>query len=166
MKKIIYLGLAVFISAFINGCGGSGQIVKVPNLENSGVERVKKLGEDKYMFVSTYSKSKKERINTFREVLNFAANYGLKHGYKYMAIVNEKNNNLSGFLFNDWHNFKKYAMLDPKISGGDFNPIVFGNSLDTVSAGNRVYLKVLYFKEAHPGLFLWDLKKLKRDTAQ
>jgi hypothetical protein len=82
-----------------------------------------------------------------------------------MAVVTGKVNNLSGFPFNDWKNLKKYTSLEPKIKGsGDYNPIIFGKK--GLIKDGKPAVEVVYFKKAHPGLFLWDLRKLKRETSR
>jgi hypothetical protein len=165
MKKVIYFIMVIAVSVIVSGCVESGSKVKIPDsVKTDRLDRVFALGDNEYVFKGEYANSYPERIKTLKSVMHSIATFGLENGYKYMALLNEKNNNLYGFPFNDWKNLKAYADLSPKISGGDFKPVVFGKG-GLVNDG-RTEIKVLYFKEAHPGLFLWDLRKLKKDTAQ
>jgi hypothetical protein len=165
MRKVIYFATAVFISMFISGCVSSGSLVKVPSsVQSKNLKEIRKISEDRYRFQGMYASTFNDSLSILEGVLHAAATFGLNNGYKYMALVTGNVNNLSGFPFNDWKNLKKYASLEPRIKGsGNYNPIVFNE--EGLEQNNKPTIEVVYFKEAHPGVFLWDLRKLKRDTS-
>lgn len=162
MKKILYLIMAVVISALVSGCASPGIEVKVPNAEHK-IEIFKK--HNVYSFFK-YDKSLSLRgregdslimKKQFKQVFNIVATLGLSKNYKYMALVNENFNNLSGYPINTWDSMKKFINLyGYKHYQGSF--------VKSLTSGNNIFLKVVYLKERIPGLFLWNLKKLSRDT--
>jgi hypothetical protein len=156
MKKIVYILMIALVAFGLSGCGVT--FVKVP-------EKIKKEFEvtvDKNVYTfysrkrySTYSDNlTKGAIIVFDRGLKIAENFGKQNGYKYMAIVNEGTNNLVGFPLNTKESFDKYIGLK---NYKHFNPKVYSESKDTLFNGGSLNLKVIYFKEKIPGLFLFKL---------
>ena len=155
MKKVIMLVMVALGAIGFTGCSTSSKIVKVPSSMGSELV-VRDIGDNKYSI--RYYKIKgfmnKEKQTIAIKGINFAKKYGKLNGYKYMAIVNEGTNNLAGFPINDMSNMKKYLSLDMK---GHYNPRSMQAKGDVLIKNKHLNLKVMYFKEAMPGLFLWKL---------
>jgi hypothetical protein len=153
--------------------GGCTPLVKPPEGVDAEMVRIGKRGEHEYSFSyngpKLSGKTRKERAEIplleMKRVMHEIAKFGLVNGYRCMAIVNTRTNNVAGFPFNDWKNFERYARLSPLIRGnGHFTPIVFGKGNKVPINDGHVCVYILYFKEAHPGLFLWDLEQLEKET--
>jgi len=161
MKKKLFISLSIVSLFSLLGCATPKSNVIVPKGINPDITI--RTYENTYV-IRAHSDSFKmnKRIESFRQTFNAAAKFGLFKGYTYMALVNPKTNNLSGFPLNDWKNLKKYIKLDnTKHYRPDYKYVKNYNKLYN---NNRVAIRAVYFKEAKPGLFLWNLKKLYRDT--
>jgi len=160
MKNTLSLAIAIITLFSLLGCTPKSN-VQIP----SGIDPDITINtyEDTYVIrANSPSYEMSKRIKSFRHTFNAAAKFGLFKGYSFMAMVNPKTNNLSGFPLNDWKNIIKYVKLDgTKHYRPDYTYVKNYNKL---YSNNLVVIRAVYFKEAKPGLFLWDLKKLYRDT--
>ncbi len=162
MKKIrLYL---VVLSAMVmfSGCTGVAPEIKVPAGANKNVEVTNKSWGVKFKSQKVTGSERTKFIYPAREVFNTASLVGLSQGYTHMAIINSGINNLSGFPINDWENMEKYLKLYKYKHYN--NKAHFTKGSKKLIYNRRVILRISYFKEAVPGLFLWDLEKLKKDT--
>lgn len=158
MKTIKYFVMVITAAFLFAGCGGSQ--VKVPSgmnipdklfLSKEGKVYIFSLEENMY--------SIEDITKAFGHNFNLIATFGLSKGYSYMALVNAKFNNLSGYPINSWDSMKKFINLyhkkHYKVSFYDREALV---------TSNHPKFKVVFLKERPKGLFVWDLKQLKADT--
>jgi hypothetical protein len=165
MKKIIYLVMAIAISAIVSGCASAKPEVKVKD-NNPHIEDIRLIEKDSYEFYGIYERKYEQRLNELKHTMHYIASFGLERGYKYMGITNEYFNNFGRYAVNDWNTMNQMFTLYLSNPNSNFKVGPSAKGEKGLLLNSAPYVKVIYFKEAHPGLFLWDLKKLKRDTAQ
>jgi len=156
MKKI-YLMLTLVLAIMFTGCGPV--LPRVPTNNNNIIIEVEKKNHITVCYQKSYHR---KGVPQMKSILQETALYGLKNDYSYVAIVNSGVNNLSGFPINDWANMKKYLKLLDK---EDYRiAFKFSEENGRVLVNDRIYLEVVYFKKSIPELFIWNLRKLRRDT--
>jgi len=163
MKKIIYLVMAVAISAIVSGCASAQPKVEVKD-NNSHIRKVRVAGQDSYTFYGVYEGKYDKQLNELKHTMNYISDFGLDRGYKYMGITNSFFNNFGRFAVNDWNTMYQMFTLHLSNPESNFKAYPTAGSKGVINMNSPI-VKVIYFKEAHPGLFLWDLKKLKRETS-
>ena len=156
MKTIKYFVMVILAAFLFAGCGGNQ--VKVP----AGMKKPDNFyiskKENFYEFYWGTSVAKKSNmISKYGRMFNIIADYGLKNGYSYMAMVSKQFNNLSGYPINSWTAMKQFIDI---YHTKHYN-VSFYKQLN---AGNQPVFKVVYFKTRPKGIFVWDLKQLKADT--
>ncbi|BDY11823.1 hypothetical protein [Hydrogenimonas cancrithermarum] len=156
MKKITMLVMVAFAAISFIGCAASGTRVKVPSNLGSEFKVIDKGNRVYNIRTSELHKWKpSERVSVAMRAIDFAKRYGKANGYKYMAIVNEGTNNLSGFPINDSRSMKKYLSL---YKTKNYNPkAIQGSGRDAIIKNGALNLKVSYFKSSIPGMFLWKI---------
>ena len=155
MKKVILLVMIALGAIGFSGCASSGAKVKVPS--NLGSDFVVLKNGEVYTISGKKSvKTGAERKAEAIKAIKFAKKLGRSKGYKYMAIVNKNLNNLSGYPINNLSSFSKLLELNGK--GNNYSKFRFARKgSDYLFHMDYVNLKVMYFKEEMPGLFLWKL---------
>jgi hypothetical protein len=164
MKKIIYLVMAIVMSAIVSGCAGAKPKLEVKD-NNPHIRKVLVAGQDSYEFYGFYKRKYEDRLNELKHTMHYIAEFGLDHGYKYMGITNEYFNNFGLYAVNDWNTMNQMFTLYLSNPNSNFKVGPSSKGDKGLLMNSSPYVKVIYFKEAHPGLFLWDLKKLKRETS-
>jgi len=155
MKKIlVYLMIAIAAIGF-SGCASSGTKVKVPS--SMGTDFVVLKNGNVYTFAGKKEVKKTKEIKSeVIKAIYFAKKYGKKNGYRYMAIVNKNINNLAGYPINNVNSFSR--LLELNGNENNYNKFRFSRKgSDYLLHMDYVNLKVVYFKEPMPGLFLWKL---------
>ncbi len=154
--------MAIIIAVIFSACTAAKPPVKIPAGVSKNIEVKYKSWGYRFKSQKVSGSERNAYVSPAKEVFNAAAMVGLSEDYSYMAIINTKTNNLSGFPINDWRNMEKYLKLR---NYKHYRPDAYRDRKATkLIMNNKVKLRVTYFKEAIPGLFLWDLEKLKRDT--
>ena len=110
-----------------------------------------------------WDKSGKEMPRQLAETFYTAAVYGKQHGYRYFAVTQKNTNNLSGFPINDFNEMLRYCQLKGK---GHFRSMCwdYDNNGQGIIVNRSVYLKVQYFKEPVPGIFLYNIEQTMKET--
>jgi len=155
MKKILLALIAGLVLA--TGCSNQKTIEKTSEF------RIKKEGQ---VFIfqtrnNVGTVKNKQGLSTYKEayrymvkrLLHKAEDFGRERGYSYMAIVNKKMNNLSGYPINNENALMEYFDL---YRTAHFKPKVI-DKRGGIIADSWGKLKVVYLKEKIPGLFLWRL---------
>jgi len=155
MKKMLLTLIAGLILA--TGCSNQKTISRGSEFD------IKKEGQV-YTFrtnKSVYTIKKEQGLDfknsyayLIKEALHKAEDFGRERGYPYMAIVNYKMNNLSGYPINNENALMEYFNL---YDTAHFKPNIVGRESGSLIHNHRVKLKVVYLKEKIPGLFLWRL---------
>jgi len=171
MKKILNLVIVALAAMLISGCAGSSTMVKVPGVnpdrvtiwdQDEGKGKVHFVSERKYYSLENGTKRDKYAKGV-KIALNAAALYGLSKGYTYLAVINNGINNLSGFPLNNFETLSRYLKLEDR-KGTHFKVRTEGSEGHDFLIKSGVTLQVIFMKNKVPGLFLWDLQKLRRDT--
>jgi len=169
MKKILNLVIvAVAVATMVmSGCAGSSTMVKVAGVNPDKVT-IWDEGKGKVTFKpknTEIGKGLQGSLVIAKRAFQAASVYGLQNGYPYMAVVNNGISNLSGFPFNDWKSIERYTMLSTRIrKNSHFKVRTAGSEGKHFLIKTGVRLEVVFMKSKVPGLFLWDLQKLRRDT--
>jgi hypothetical protein len=162
MKKILNLVIVAFAAMVMSGCAS------MVNVKGVNPDKVTIWdGEKENMFRINPTSSGYKQMNKIHDVkrgLNATAKLGLSKGYKYMSLVNRGVNNLNGFPFNNWESLKKYMLLHKTLKNESHFRIRTNGTGNNFLVNSGTYIKVVFLKNKIPGLFLWDLEKLKRDT--
>lgn len=165
---------------------------KHPSYENEEIKDfinkdnfVKEIENPKEITVSNVSIEKDEGITIFKnptymqgsefeatfkkslaETLFVASEYGQKEGYKYFAIVNDKANNLSGYPINSYKGLVQYGKLYRLMKNReDFKVEFFNDKGKPLVYNKKVNMRVVFFKENVPGVFLFNIEDTLKETA-
>ncbi len=167
MKYILLVITALF---FLSGCAEPSKQIETENLP--GVESVTENNSHIYTFHGSLKirganaifgegKPSETLKNAMKPVFYSIAKFGLSKNYRYMAVVNDRFNNLSGYPVNSWKALESYMKL---YGTKHYRPSITDKG--GIESHGRASVKVVYFKKRPKGLFLWDLKQLERDTQQ
>ena len=167
MKNFLSLMIVAVAMIVISGC--SSKMVKVEGVNPDKVT-IWDNGKQKFTFNpkrdywnASQGTKRDKYFYGVKMALNAASIYGLQSGYTHLAIVNNGINNLSGFPINDWATLSKYGKLEDR-ANTHFKVKTEGSEGKYFLIKNGVTLEVVFLKNKVPGLFLWDLQKLRRDT--
>ncbi len=158
MRKLLSLFLASILTIGLTGC--ASKKTRIAKIEEAGYKPiyVHKDKDDIY-YIASDNRVKdyaSDGFSEFAKVIAIAKKIGKENGYVCFGIVNEGMNNLTGFPVNDLQNMKKYFALYTK---AHYSPNIVGKGNRPRHLFYRHYLnlRIVYFKEELPGLFLWKI---------
>ena len=163
MKNLLKISVVVSIMFLMSGCGALIQVQTPKPLKNEILVGDEGKGEYSLTNRAEVEKGKKGLDTQLAETLYTAAVYGKQKGFQYFAITKKNVSNLNGFPINDYENLLKYCDLKGR---GHFRSLCWDYNHDSegIITMNSVDLKVKYFKEPIPGLFLYSIDEMIKDT--
>lgn len=133
----------------------AGGCQKLQSMTETTNFRISSLGNNNYYFRYKKRVAHGDEVEAFNRVIYKVSSFGRSKGYQYLALTNEKANNISGFPLNTLSSMDKYL----KLSGvAHYKPVVYGHG-GIVNRGS-VIAKVHYFKKKPMGIFAWNLNSL------
>ena len=164
MKNLLKISVVASIMFLMSGCGALIQVQTPKPLKNEIL--VGDEGKGEYSFTNRADierKTKKGLDSQLAETLYTVAVYGKQKGFQYFAITKKNISNLNGFPINDYENLLKYCELKGR---GHFRSLCWDYNHDSegIITMNSVDLKVKYFKESVPGLFLYSIDETIKNT--
>jgi len=157
MKTLKILILTMISVLFISGCA-TGKKIQPKGMDD--FYTIRSQGNDIYFFeyneeIEEGNANRTKRV--FKNTLHGIAKFGESKGYRYMAIINNGFNNLSGYPINSWSAMDSYLDMEGK---GHFRPAF----RKTLASDRIVELRIKFFKNRIPGMFLWNLSSLNSST--
>lgn len=170
MKTIFSFIFAATAAIIISGCATpTAQVTFSSDKQKNQIVIKKEKTTDVYSFqhpLSIYAEYNEERYKQgLAETLYTAAQFGQKKGYKYFGLVNIGANNFSGFPLNSYDSLIQWGMLHENMKKREHFKPLLKTSQDTIISNMKVDLRVVYSKEAIPGLFLFNIEQTMKDTA-
>ena len=169
MKTLIKTIILTVATAFImNGCAAISPVeFKAEKPISHEITIVKEKNSEKYYFYyqkriqrDQFDADLKIQMN---ETFYTAASLGKKNGYKYFALVNDKINNLQGYPINTVEGLLKYATLKNK---ANFKVELFNDKGYAVVKDSHIDLRIIYVKDAIPGMFLFSCDDVIEETSK
>jgi hypothetical protein len=167
MKTTTKVILASISIAILSGCTPANfYTIKTPQKLKSKIKVVVPKNKDtKWVYIDNLDnfigdKTGKEMTRQLAETFYTTAIYGKQHGYKYFAIIKEHTNNLDGFPINDFEQMLRYCNLK-----GHYRSRCFAyEHKESIITNHAVSLKVQYFKEPIPGIFMYDIEQTIQES--
>gem|GEM_PF-4985323 len=159
MKRMMMLVTATALAVGVSGC--APKKTRIAKIEEAGRKPVHVLrDEDGVYYIASDNKVKNygtDGFSEFAKAVAVARKIGKENGYVCFGIVNEGMNNLAGFPINDMRNMRKYFSLYGK---ANYSPNIVGKGSRPryLFHNHHLKLRVVYFKEELPGLFLWRVQ--------
>ena len=165
MKNLLKILVVASIMFLMSGCGALIQVQTPKPLKNE--ISVGDEGKGEYSFTNRAEvvKGKKGLDSQLAETLYTAAVYGKQNGFSYFAITKKNISNLNGFPINNYENLLKYCDLKGR---GHFRSLCWDYKHDSegIITMNSVDLKVKYFNKPIPGLFLYSIDEMIKDSVK
>ena len=167
MKTLIKIA-AISVSLLIfSGCtAATFQKMQTPKpLKNEITVVTPKDPEDKRVWIRNENdiigKTIKEIDYQLAETFYAAAIHGKNLGYSYFAITAKSMNNLAGFPINNFDNVVQFCNWEKENKAYRPKPLCYEEG---IMGGYSVELEVRYFKEPIPGLFLYNIDEVIKET--
>lgn len=163
MKNLLKISVIASIMFLVSGCGALIQVQTPKPLKNEILVGDEGKGEYSFTNRAEIEKDKRGLDSQLAETLYTAAVYGKQNGFSYFAITKKNISNLNGFPINNYENLLKYCNLKGR---GHFRSLCWDYNHDSegIITMNSVDLKVKYFKESVPGLFLYNIDETIEET--
>ncbi len=165
MKNLLKISFIASIMFLMSGCGALIQVQTPKPLKNEILVGDEGSGEFSFSNRADIERKTKKGLDSqLAETLYTAAVYGKQNGFQYFAITKRNISNLNGFPINDYENLLKYCELKGR---GHFRSLCWDYNHDSegIITMNSVDLKVKYFKESVPGLFLYNIEETIEETS-
>jgi hypothetical protein len=172
MKTLIKITAVTVILLVFSGCtAATFQKMQTPkSLKNEITVIIPNDKENKTIFFdnsnNNIGKSKVETDRQFAETFYAASIYGKQKGYSYFAITSKNINNLSGYPINSFENVLDYCNFEKESGKKHYKPrpICWAEDGSGLFDLYSIELKVQYFKEQIPGLFLYNIDEVIKET--
>jgi len=167
MKRIVSAGTLWMFVLLFEGCTpATFHQIQTPKPLKSEITLVlPKDPEDKRVWIKNNTSlrgvSLEEVDRQMAETFYAAAIYGKRQGYRYFAVTAKSMNNLQGFPINSFDNVVAFCNWEKTNEAYRPRPLCRRHG---ILSGN-VRLEVIYFKKPLPGLFLYNVDEVIRQTA-
>ena len=160
MRNLLKIAAIAGIMFLFSGCGSLVKFQTPKPLKNEIL--IGDEGKGEYSF--TNRADVKDGLDSqLAETLYTAASFGKQKGFEYFAITKKNVSNLNSFPINNYDNLLKYCELKGR---GHFRSMCWDYNHDSqgIITMNSIDLKVKYFKESVPGLFLYSIDETIEKT--